>query len=92
MSEYNRVPTTYEVWSTIKKAHPELVVFGSYSYPDGDPNGDTSIGKMFTSYGFKGQHYPIMEALTIWDIDPEDKYTRNNESHEYWLCCPREEQ
>lgn len=89
MSAYNRVETTYEVWAAIKKAHPELAVFSSYSAPGGDFFGNPEEGKMFTSYGFRGQDYPIMEAETTWDIN-SDK-SRINEKHQYWLVCPREE-
>lgn len=75
---YKKYKTTYEVWSAIKQAHPDLVVFGSYSAPE--------YGRMETSYGFKGDDYPIIEARTTWDIDMEKSYERHNEQHEYWLC------
>lgn len=61
-------------------------VFGSYSAPDGDQFGDPSKGKMFTSYGFEHGDYPVIEAQTTWDIDPETPHKRANERHEYWLC------
>jgi hypothetical protein len=81
---YKKHKTTYEVWKSIKQAHPELRVFSSYSAPES--------GLMETSYGFKGDDYPVMEARTTWDInvwgevDMNDQYIRNNEKHEYWLC------
>jgi len=88
MSDYKRVPTSAEVWAVIRARHPELLVFGSYSAPDGDQFGDPSKGKMFTSYGFEHGDFPVMEAQTTWDIDPEAMRKRKNERHEYWLCLP----
>jgi hypothetical protein len=84
--DYKKVVTTWDVWSTIRKAHPELKVFGSYSDPDGDYFGNTSQGKMITSYCFEDSDYPIIEAETVWDIDIEQPYKRINETHKYWLC------
>jgi hypothetical protein len=84
--EYKKVITSYDVWSAIRKNHTELKVFGSYSAPNGDYFGDTSQGKMITSYGFENSDYPIIEAETVWDIDREQPYKRINESHKYWLC------
>ena len=89
MSDYHTTPTKPEVWTAIKLAHPELVVFGSYSAPDGEHGSDRGV--MFTSYGFNNCDFPIMEARTEWDIDRSDPATRINEQHKYWLCCPRSE-
>jgi DNA gyrase subunit A len=71
MSDYKRVPTSAEVWAVIRARHPEMRVFGSYSAPDGDQFGDPSKGKMFTSYGFEHGDFPVMEAQTTWEIEPE---------------------
>lgn len=92
MSDYKRVPTTYEVWRVIKLAHDALVVFGGYSAPDGDYHGDPTKGKMFTSYGFRQGDYPVMEAETTWDISYDEPHKRNNEEHTYWLCLPMKEE
>jgi hypothetical protein len=91
MSEYKTIPTTYEVWKTIKEHHPDLVVFGSFSAPDGDYFGDPNRGKMFTSYGFKNTDYPIVQAETQWNIGFPDRSVRHDEEHEYWLCVAIEE-
>ena len=82
--EYKKVKTTYEVWAAIRKAHPDMVVYGSYSAPNGDYYGNPKRGRMFTSYGFKDGDYPVMEAESTWDI-AEDSNERKNEIHEYWL-------
>jgi hypothetical protein len=87
MSNYKRVPTSAEVWAVIRARHPEMVPFGSYSAPDGDEFGEPSKGKMFTSYGFSGCDFPVIEAQTTWDIS-DCKTLRSNERHEYWLCLP----
>lgn len=91
MSDYRRVTTSPEVWAVIRARHPEMCVYGSYSAPDGDQFGDPSKGKMFTSYGFVQGDYPVIEAKTTWDIDPESPRGRKNEQHEYWLCVPVKE-
>ena len=92
MSSYKKIPTSAEVWAVIHARHRgELKVFSSYSAPDGDQFGDPSKGKMFTSYGFEHGDYPVIEAQTTWDIDPEAPSKRNNQQHEYWLCLPQRE-
>ena len=88
MRDYKRVSTSAEVFAVLRARHPELVVFGSYSAPDGGQFGDPSKGKMVTSYGFEHGDFPILEAQTTWDINPEVRYKRVNEQHEYWLCLP----
>lgn len=85
MSDYKRVKTSPEVWAVIRARHPEMVVFGSYSAPDGDFYVNQSIGKMFTSFGFRGHDYPVIEVETTWDIVG---LKRENEKHDYWLCLP----
>jgi hypothetical protein len=77
---YKQIKTTYEVWKSIKQAHPCLVVFSSYSAPE--------RGIMETSYCFKGADYPIIEARTTWDAVPlwDVMEETKNEQHEYWLC------
>ena len=88
MSEIIKIKTTPEVWAVIRASHPEMIVFSSYSAPDGDRFGNPSKGVMATDYGFENADYPTLSAETTWDIsnDPENKYKRKNEKHEYWLC------
>ena len=81
---YKRVPTSAEVFAVIRARHPELRVFDSYSATEGDEFGDPSKGKMFTSFGFDGGKFPIIEAETTWDIEVETR-ERINETHRYWL-------
>lgn len=91
MSDYKRVSTSAEVWAVIRARHPEMVVFGSYSAPNGDEFGDPTQAKMFTSYGFESGDFPVIEAQTTWEVsseNPESKYKRINEKHEYWLYLP----
>jgi hypothetical protein len=79
MKDYRTVETSPEVWAVIRARHPELVPFGTASFE----------GDMFTSFGFKGADFPLMEARTTWEIGPE--YQRINEQHRYWLCIPIKE-
>ena len=85
MSDYRTVLTSPEVWAVIRTRHPELRVFGAH----------TSIGsvagEVFTSYGFEGHDFPMIEARTIWEIDPEKPHERLNERHQLWLCSGIEE-
>jgi len=86
MCRYKVISTSAEVWSAIKaRHHSELVVFGSYSAPDGDPYGRDDQGRMMTEYGFKDADYPLMRAETTWNINREDPAKRENEKHQYWL-------
>ena len=82
--DHRKIETTYQVWKQIKESHPELVVFSSYSAPDGDMFGDPSKCVMMTEYGFKGCDYPIIGSKTTWDNNGELK--RENEQHKYWFC------
>lgn len=92
-SEYTRIKTSPEVWAVIKaRHHVDLKVFGSFSDPDGDHS--SGEGRMETSFGLDGADYPLMEAKTTWEInpDPNKRYHRINEKHEYWLCIPLKEE
>jgi hypothetical protein len=82
MSDYRIVETSAEVWAVIRARHPELRVFGTASFE----------GDMFTSFGFSKADYPLIEARTTWERDPEDQYRRINERHRYWLCLPIKEE
>jgi len=87
--EYKKTPTTPEVWAVIKaRHHKDLMVFSSYSAPDGDRFGDPDQGRMMTEYGLVNAGCPLMGADTRWDIDREKLHKRINERHEYWLCVP----
>jgi hypothetical protein len=88
MDDYIKVPTSPEVWAVIRARHTELVVFGSYSAPQGDRYGNTNTGEMRTSYGFHDCYMPIIEARTTWRINREKPHERIDEKHEYWLCIP----
>lgn len=89
--EYKKIPTTPEVWAVIRaRHHNDLVVFSSYSAPDGDYFGNHNEGRMMTEYGFQGADCPLMGVDTRWNIDHDKPYNRINERHEYWLCVPME--
>ena len=82
MSEWIKIPTSPEVWAVIRARHyDKLKCFASYS----------DEGDMMTAYGFENTDYPILEARTRWDVDPEKSGNRLNEKHEYWLCVGKEE-
>ena len=40
--DYKTVPTTLDVWRAIREALPEMVVYGSFSAPDGNYFGNHS--------------------------------------------------
>lgn len=87
MSEYKKIKTTPEVWAVIRASHPDLIVFSSFSNPDGRAFGGAGEnGEMQTAFGVSGCDYPLIEAVTRWDIDQEQPYKRINEVHHYWLC------
>ena len=79
--KYRKVPTTPDVWNSIRKAHhDELKVFSSFTQTEG-------TGIAHTAWEFHGHDFPIMEAETTWDIDPTNRYQRYNEQTKFWLCC-----
>lgn len=73
----------------IRSSHPELVVFCSYSAPDGDQFGNPDECQMFTEFGFRDADVPLIGAKTTWEKDPECEYNRLNEKTEYWLCSAK---
>ena len=81
-ANYGLVTTTFEVWAAIRAAHPEMIVFGSFS--------DPSNGVMETSFGFKAGDYPVIKAQTTWEIDSDRPHERIHQAHIYWLCLPVE--
>ena len=85
---YVQITTSAEVWAVIKARHGnDLSVFESFSDPDGTFNGGPGeIGRMMTTYGFKGASEPIIKAETMWRIDPDRPHARIDETHTYWLC------
>ena len=87
-TDYKTVQTTVEVWCAIRQAHPELIVYGSFSAPDGNYFGNQNEGKMFTSFCFKQGNFPIIEVETTWQVDREDPTYRTREQSRYWLCLP----
>lgn len=87
MSKTMRIATSAEVWAVIRARHPDMVVFGSFSDPDGSFSGG-SRGQMMTEYGFRNCEIPLLRAETTWDIGPEGSHERLNEQHKYWLSVP----
>ncbi len=85
---YKKIPTSAEVWAVIRARHKDLVVFGSYSAPDGDQYGDMSKGRMDTSYGFNDSEEPLIHASTTWTIDRGEPHNRIDEVTNYWICQP----
>lgn len=87
-----RIPTSAEVWAVIRAKHnSDLVVFSSYSAPDGDQFGDPGIAVMMTEYGLNDADYPLIGAKTTWDAHHEVYSKERNENTEYWLCVPEHE-
>lgn len=86
------IPTSPTVWVAILSKHSDdLVVFSSYSAPEGDQLGNPDQGVMDTTYGFRGADCPLMRARSTWDIDRSKPFGRRNEKHEYWLCVAEKE-
>lgn len=80
MTGYQRETTTPEVWAVLHASHPNMTVHGSNTQPE--------RGYIFTSYGFAGGYFPVVEAVTTWDVDPEKPHDRRNLVTRYWLCLP----
>lgn len=90
MNSFFGISTSAEVYAVIFARHRDrLTVFSSFSDPAGTFNGGPGeVGRMHTTWGFQGCEWPLLEARTEWQIDPEQSYKRINEKHEYWLCMP----
>ena len=84
---YKRIQTTSKVYTAIYTQHlRELVVFSSYSAPDGDQFGNPSRAKMLTEWGFDGSSAPLIGHRTSWDVKDD---SRETETVEYWLCVQK---
>ena len=89
MSDYTRVSTSAEVWAVIHARHKDLIVFSSFSDPDGTFNGGSGeTGRMETSYGFKGSDCPLMEYRQTWSNVAGSK---KDVSFQYYLCLPQKD-
>jgi hypothetical protein len=82
VKDYRTEETSREVWAVIRARHPELVPHGTASFE----------GDMFTSYGFPDADFPVMEARTTWEPDPDRPSYRINEQSCFWLCIPIKEE
>jgi len=92
MADYLKIPTSPEVWAVIRSRHgKEMGVYSSFSDPDGTFNGGPGErGEMQTAWALPGADFPIIEARTTWDIDPEQPHKRINERSEYWIIAAKE--
>lgn len=93
-NEFERIPTSPEVYAVIRARHgSQMTVYATFSDPDGTFNGGPGErGRMETVWGIEGCDFPILEARTTWDIDPDQSHKRINEKHEYWLLIGRKEE
>lgn len=91
MMGYIKIPTSNEVWTCIHIRHPDLKVFGTYSFPMGNPRGNPNIGEMYTEYGFRESPIPLIAARTAWVINWDDPAKREGEKTDFWLCFPVKE-
>ena len=79
-----RVPTSRDVFETLKSSEPPLIPFGSFS----DPDGYYGRPKMYTAWGFEDADYPIIETESQWD-NVEGR--QENLTVEYRLLCPKKQ-
>lgn len=92
MIDYYKKPISADVYNSVRKDHGEdLVVFASFSAPEGDYYGNPERARMLTEWGFEDAACPTIGCETSWDADTEG-YTRENFTAEYWLCVPRDEE
>jgi hypothetical protein len=92
MSDYRSVKTSAEVAAVIRAAHPEMVVFGSFSDPTGGfMGGPCDTGRMETEYGFANHDFPTFRVRTTWAIGENGREIEGSRKHEYWLCIGKEE-
>jgi hypothetical protein len=86
-----RIKTTPEVGRAICQAHKDtLMLYGSFSNPDGGFMGFSGRGEMMSQYSFDGI-VPFIELRTTWEIETPEQIERVNEVHEYWLFVPSAE-
>ena len=83
-----KIPTSCEVYTAILVRHrKDLIIVNGFSAPEGDPYGDSSIGRMMTEYGFADTKNPLIGIDIRWSINRENKKCENEE-RKYWLCVP----
>jgi hypothetical protein len=86
---WKAIPTSREVYAVIRARHAdELNVYGSSTAMEGNELHPRQ-GYMYTSWGFKGADFPLMEAETTWDLNPENLTDQPNRVDKFWLCVPK---
>lgn len=92
--EHRRINTSCEVFAVLYARHrEELTPFCGISEPEGGhyaAYGDPCC-RMMTEWGLRGSPVPLIGHENRWKKDPEEEFKRTDETHEYWLCVPLEE-
>ena len=84
--DYMKIRTSKAVIDAIWDEHGEaMCVFDTVSYPDGDPHGDMSVGRMDTSWGFGGAEHPVFMYRLTWQI-ANGMRLLGTDRYECWLC------
>ncbi len=83
------IPTSSDVYYAIREAHhKDLIIFSSYSAPEGDQYVDPTKGVLSTAWAFKDSDRPIIKTTVEWDIDEDNPDSRKNVKSSYWLSRP----
>ena len=92
MNDYNRIPTSFEVWAVLMAHHAKaLRVYGSYSAPEGEMIDGKLLAVMRAEYAFEDGRWPIIGIRTTWEVG-DTTWPRKSEINEYWLCVRTEAQ
>ena len=92
MNDYNRIPTSFEVWAVLMAHHAKaLRVYGSYSAPEGEMIDGKLLAVMRAEYAFEDGRWPMIGISTTWEVGGAT-WPRKSERNEYWLCVRTEAQ
>ena len=89
---YKEIETSAEVVAVIWAKHrKELIVFESYTDPDGTCPMGNGMPKAETAWGISGSSDPLFRTVHTWETG-EDWYTKTKEKVVHTLCVPMNEE
>jgi hypothetical protein len=65
--KYIKKYTTVEVYKVIRNAHPELKLFASGTFMNGNYYTNPNEGYILTEFGFENSNIPYIGVKTTWD-------------------------
>jgi len=94
VSDWTEVETTVDVYLAIKNQHAPkggMIPFASFTDTEGTfPSGFHGHGRIETWWALDAaDDFPIIAHKLSYDVTPNDRSERTNETHRYFLCVAK---